>query len=243
MYNNVKEYKLKMENLFSEWEQRSGSIIGEKCTYLIDHKNGTFVRDGVICPEKWFEQKNRPLFLLKEAYGEGKDWNLIDDQLRKSYSIGKSITWRRVSEWTCGLMSTTKDTIVPYHSWDSIKNYDNPYLQQAAVVNVKKSGGINGSDMDNIRAYAEFDKELLHRQLEICDPTVIVCGYTSSVLDIVYEISVRKSKNENLYYYISINGHDVLVLDYWHPANQYPDIMNYYGLMGIYQQALINDKK
>ena len=54
----------------------------------------------------------------------------------------------------------------------------------------------------------------------------------------IFDRPVRQERNENLFYHVSLNGHDVLVLDYWHPANQYPDIMNYYGLMGIYQQAL-----
>ena len=29
-----------------------------------------------------------------------------------------------------------------------------------------------------------------------------------------------------------------LFIDYYHPANHWSDLMNYYGLMGIYQQAL-----
>lgn len=237
-------YESEMNALFSEWERRSGSIaMGTKsgeCTVHIDHRKDVFVRDGVVCPEKWFAQERRPLYLLKEAYGEGNNWNLIDDQLRQTYSIGKSLMWRRISEWTCGLLSTTQTTIHPYHSWRPITNYNNEYLLQTAIVNIKKSGGKSGSDMENVRAYAEFDHELIHRQIEICDPTIIICGYTASFLDIILDASVRELRNDNLYYHIDINGHNVLVLDFWHPANQYPDIMNYYSLMAIYQQALKN---
>ena len=49
---------------------------------------------------------------------------------------------------------------------------------------------------------------------------------------------MRTPYNENLYYTIRLDQRDVLVLDYWHPVNQYPDIMNYYSLMAIYQKAL-----
>lgn len=107
-----------------------------------------------------------------------------------------------------------------------------------AVVNIKKSSGKNASNVDELRGYAAFDHARLKRQLELCDPTIIVCGYTSSALDPVMEMEVRRERNENLYYQISLNGKSVLVLDYWHPANQYPVIMNYYGLMGIYHAAL-----
>ncbi len=40
------------------------------------------------------------------------------------------------------------------------------------------------------------------------------------------------SKNSNLFYTVQINGHAAIVLDYWHPSNQFPDLLNYYGLMG-----------
>ena len=106
-------------------------------------------------------------------------------------------------------------------------------------IDVKKSGGEKASDMDEIRAYAAFDKNNLRKQLELCNPTIIICGYTGSALEIIIEKEFRNPRNNHLFYPITLNGHDVLVLDYWHPANQYPDIMNYYGLMGIYQQALL----
>ena len=76
------------------------------------------------------------------------------------------------------------------------------------------------------------------QELALRDPTILVCGYTASTLDTLFDRPVRHDRNENLFYHVPLNGHDVLVLDYWHPANQFPDIMNYYGLMGIYQQAL-----
>ena len=96
--------------------------------------------------------------------------------------------------------------------------------------------------MNVIRSYAAFDAKRLLEQLQLCNPTVIVCCYTGSALDIIWEKTtgsvVRTPYNANLYYTIRLNQRDVLVLDYWHPANQYPDIMNYYSLMAIYQVAL-----
>ena len=34
----------------------------------------------------------------------------------------------------------------------------------------------------------------------------------------------------------SIDG--MLVLDFWHPANQYPNVMNYYTALALLHQAL-----
>ena len=92
--------------------------------------------------------------------------------------------------------------------------------------------------MQEILAYAEFDREYLRRQFELCAPTVIICGYTASALDIIMDVKMREPRNREQFYHITLNGRQVLALDYWHPANQYPAIMNYYGLMGIYRESL-----
>lgn len=237
----ISKYNKRVNALFEMWKKQTGTVAYQEKrqtqTLHIDHQNSVFIRDGVVCPERWFSQEVRPLFLLKEAYGGDADWDLIADHLLPAHPISKM--WNRISLWTRGMLTTTKENIAPFVEDDPVANsYGNDYIKQIAVVNVKKSGGDKSSDMNIIRAYADFDKDRLKEQLELCDPTVIVCGYTASALDIILGEQVRKTHNQNLAYHISLNGHDVLVLDYWHPANQYPDIMNYYGLISIYQKAL-----
>lgn len=229
--NKVEEYKNSINKLMQEWGEGRNA----------------FISDGVVNPERWFSQEVRPLFLLKEAYGEAKGnkcWSLIDDHLhQKDKKLSRM--WKRVGEWTYGVMNTTDVCIAPYCGWDTddIDSYDNKYLNQIAIVNVKKSNGMSTSNMDDIRNCAKEDKKYILRELELCDPTVIICGYTASVLDILLDKKVREVVHSNLIYHIELNKHNVIVLDYWHPANQYPNIMNYYGLMGMYQQALLGNQR
>lgn len=242
----ISNYREGSRKLFDEWKAASGLVEyttkQEVKTLRIDHKNSVFIKDGVVCPDVWFSCDVRPLFLLKEAYGGKEDWDLIQDYLTEDRAINK--IWKRISEWTKGLLETTADRIAPYTADDpAASRFNNQYLQRIAVINIKKSNGNKTSDMDLIRAYAAFDNDKLRKQLELCDPTVIICGYTASALDQITGKKVRETQNDNLFYHIALNGHDVLVLDYWHPANYYPDIMNYYGLMGIYQQSLLAEKK
>ena len=71
----------------------------------INRKPGeVFVEDGVIVPEKWFSQRVRPLFLLKEAYGEKDDWSLVKQlmPLEKEYACGA--TWRKVTQCKAGYL-------------------------------------------------------------------------------------------------------------------------------------------
>lgn len=244
--NKISTYLKDMEQLFVEWKTvESAEIKDSKSgkTSIIDHKNKVFIKDGVVCPEQWFSQEIRPLFLLKEAYGGKEDWNLIDF-LSSNERMSKM--WNRVAHWTYGLMKTTANRVESYFDYSGSTYAENNELKQIAVINVKKSDGKKGSDWEQINAYAEFDKDRLMKQIELCDPTIIVCGYTGTPLEIIFnksQPSFREKRNENLFYHLDIKGHNVLVLDYWHPANQYPDLMNYYTLMGIYQQALLDKEK
>ena len=93
--------------------------------------------------------------------------------------------WRRVSEWTYGMIHTTAEGSPSYSALPVFDRCGNEYLRRIAVVNIKKSNGAPDSDMQEILTYAEFDREYLRRQLELCAPTVIICGYTASALDII----------------------------------------------------------
>ena len=227
------KYAQDMESLFRAWKNKAPA--GE-----IDHGKNVFIRDGVVCPNRWFSQKVRPLFLLKEAYHGTGDWDLIKEHLLTKENIGKHITWKRISQWTRGLLHTSSTYLCPFADEAAMHRFGNEQLRQIAVVNVKKSNGVNGSEQDMLLQYAAYDRVELRREIELIDPTVIVCGYTMSSLDLIMGYNIKKQKNQNFYYFIRLNNHDVIVLDYYHPSNHYPDILNYYGLMGIYQQALIH---
>lgn len=223
-------YLSKADELFIKWETMHGTVLADNGLIRIDHRNSVFIRDGVVCPETWFSQEIRPLFLLKEAYGGEDDWDLAKDHLLVKRRIDK--IWERISEWPRGIFATTNTELPPYIKDNpETSEYGNEYLKKIAVVNIKKSGGESSSDYDEIGAYAKFDKKRLLDQIELCDPTIIICGYTSKYLEtILNNDKLRSTRNDNLFYQTELNGHPVLVLDYWHQANHYPDIMNYYGL-------------
>lgn len=215
--NPCEAYEWNINRLLEYWKQQP------------HHANSVFIKDGVVCPQKWFSNQKRPLFLLKEAYGESDDWDL------RKYLVSQNKIkklWSRISEWTYGIMNS--DTgIQPYKKCSGQTFSDDDNLKDIAIINVKKSNGRTFSDGNDIIDYAEKDRLELLKEIELCDPTIIICGYTSKALEIIYGENFRKDYNENLFYHIELNGHDVLVYDYWHPANHYPDLMNYYGLINI----------
>ena len=123
-------------------------------------------------------------------------------------------------------------------------------LQNISVVNVKKSDGEPHSKWENLVKYAKDDADLLRREIDLISPDVIVCGNNSSLLRIVYGASVDEKGNvchdgaidEKSYWFMHDNGYlwfdDKLIIDFYHPANQFPKMMNFYTLCCIYQKAL-----
>jgi len=225
-------YKKRIDDLFNEWKNKD------------IHKNQVFISDGVVCPKIWFNSTKRPLFLLKEANnGKDHDWSLINDYLTKNDPIIFK-TWKNISLWTKGLLNTTETYIEKYDPDDNVINkFNNKYLNSISVINVKKSHGNKESDMDDILKYAEIDRKYLLEELKICDPNIIICGYTIEALKIILGYDIKKQNNDHLFYYTKFNNHDLMIIDYWHPSNLFPGIMNYYGLMHAYQQAIIKHKE
>lgn len=229
----AEDYRKEIAELFDKWKNKP-----EKDG--INHIGNTFVSDGIVNPETWFSNEIRPLFLLKEAYSEGEtdDWDLINEWLKTDNSLG--LTWRRVSQWTYGVLETTTDSIPAFKKSSVYGKGKNEWLNQIAVMNIKKSNGKKESEETDLMKYAKNDREQLFDQLKITSPTVIICGNTLKYLGTITGQKIKTKRNDNWYYEIELDGKKIMVLDYFHPANQYPDLLNFYGLVSIYQQALKN---
>ena len=241
-YDNVRRCQT-LDELFQIWRNKEKGevhISAEKMesTMTIDHKNDGFVADGIINPKIWHDDNHKKiLFVLKEAYGGG-DWNLALALLQKHWA---DRLWGRIARWTYGLQHTTNNHIEKYRKNLSPDEH-NMALEQIAVMNLKKSKGKSQSDYGIINAYAMFDKEELRKEFELIDADIIVCGYTFYALyNLVYENAELINYNDNCYFFLDLGGRRRLFLSYYHPANRWPDLINYYGLVGIYQQALLEE--
>lgn len=229
-------YMSEIAILMDKWKNKSAN---NGCI-PIDHKNNAFISDGIVDPDTWFELDSgkRILFLLKEAYGEKNDWSLVEWLNRETptHSI-----WKRVVEWTYAIHNTTAASVCRFVP-EEIKKHYNEYLRSIAVVNLRKSGGKSTSDMDVIMEYTMYDKCELKEEIEMIDPDIIICGYTIQPLINIFDLDIKQQGKvcDNWYYFTNkIGGRERLIIDYYHPANQYPSLMNYYCIANIYQQALI----
>ncbi|MGN1280678.1 MAG: hypothetical protein ACI4UM_02080 [Succinivibrio sp.] len=238
----LEQYTNQKNALIEEWKKRISNY-------------SFFVSDGVVNPNNWFSQEKRLLFLLKEAYSDSSDktnWDLGDDYLAK-YALSQPL-WRTVSQLSEGLFESDKDLIYPYCKLNFSDERQKELFNKICVVNIKKADGKRSSDSKEIDMIAKEQSDLLFRQIKLCDPTIIVCGGTFSALNTIIknqDVSVPntfdnkntgRSRAGKWYYYIELNGHKVLVLDYYHPSYHITYLIKYYGLMGIYHMAL-NDSQ
>ena len=195
-------------------------------------RTSVLIPDGIVDPEQY----GGILFLLKEAYSREKGrgtWYLCDGLAQ----YGPWGMWHHVAKWTHGLLHTTRERIEPYARWMD-HDQANGLLRKIAAVNVKKIDGRSSSKAEDLERFVSENAELLRRQIELAKPRVIVCGNTFRYLQTIFGTKPERHC-ENWYYWMDLGElKDVLVLDYYHPAVRYPELMTYYGLMGCYQQAL-----
>ena len=247
---NIMNAKTEKE-LFEIWSNKKpikyGYIKGKKEIEVeIDYQKKHFVSDGIINPTVWYEEtaKKRILFIIKEIYNGDKNKSFsLTECLRNcnkpEYSWAKSSMWARIAEWTYGIQNTSKNNLAKYDAEQIAELYKSLY-DQISVVVIKKSLSDKVSNAEVIDIYTSENKNEIKRHIEIIDPEIIVCLNTISQLDNIFEKSILSyaNYNENNFYFSSICGGNRLVIDYCAALNKYPTLLNFYGIVGIYYQAL-----
>jgi hypothetical protein len=215
----------KQEELFKEWEEKPL------------HKDKVFIRDGIIDIESWQKTDKKIVFLLKEAYGTEK-YDLAK-LIRNDRKCPKYKMWWTVSYWLYVLNETTANLIPKFSDFygteegnEKCKNY----LLSSAFVNVKKSNGESFSNDEDLKKYMISDKDLLMRQLELYAPNIIICGSTKWLLEGIWNKDKPITEIKNTQWIYQSEG--MKIIDFYHPANQYPLELCYYTLGYLYQRAL-----
>lgn len=190
-----------------------------------------FIRDGIVCEEQWDGQTSpRVCFFLKEAYTTNESgYNLTEDL----HNSNPWSMWRKVAIWTQAIHNAFGSG--NEYNDEIFRSHEKQTIDCISVVNIKKSNGQRSSDYNDLKKYAEKDKSELKRELEIIQPDVILCGNNISLLKIV--LGDELDNNDTWNNMIAMWKH-TLVIDYYHPAVQYPNRVNYYALTAICNTAI-----
>jgi hypothetical protein len=203
-----------LDKLFEEWR-----------SYFREYKD-CFISDGIVDDNLFEEQKNKLLFIGKEANDpRNQSWDyraLIKQNLKYKYNL-------RIAEWSYGILND-------FPNFDSIhRNHDLKIetIKKIALLDVKKSGGSgkcnNGSLLNNILANLSF----LHRQIDIIKPDIIISGLFE--IELVQALFPGISFQKSGYSRCVAKWKDYKVIDFYHPSNQNVPAASYSLLQNIYR--------
>ena len=179
-------------------------------------KDSEPIMDGIVDVEKYRKSKLKICWILKEPYcegdGTGGGWSLTKDiLLKKDFNPGKSPTWQPMIYVTYSLLNN----FIDYSNMDFIR--DDPKmsnsLKSIAFINVNKMPGYTRSnDIDIAKKYQEW-RPLLHWQLKIYDPQILIFGHTFKHFQ--KDLGIKNKEIKNDFYVLKNNK---IYIHAYHPA-------------------------
>jgi hypothetical protein len=204
-----------LNTLFDRWQ-------------VLHNENG-FKRDGIINEELF--SKPYILFVCKEPNdpdqkpGDYRDW--WNNEMTYAFS-------KRIGDWAYGIING----FPPYQSFSDDQAHQ--ALKSVAFMNVKKVGGGARANHDEILNWIERDHALLHEEIEIINPSVIICslGFSHITKKLFNNISDNDWQDAG-YGIPYAKLKDRLIIDFYHPSVPAPGVMSYVLLEKIVQNAKI----
>ncbi len=247
-----------LDDLFAVWKAKAAVqhryVSRGKTSFIeTDFAQNGFISDGIINNNVWNGgQYPKILFVMKNLK---TDEESVDIDIRPEMRKGnESSLWTKrgwdglytIAKWAIGICLTDKERIEPFF-W---KAPNTDWWNNIAIMLIKKENGNNDIiNPDIIDLYADSDNVELKREIEIIDPDIVVCCSTyRTLMTFVYGFDPESTSNpiyssetmeNNWCNLIPINGRDRLFINYVEPG--WPELVAYYGLVNIYQQALIKD--
>lgn len=199
--------------------------------------------DGAVNQEKYFAREKRLMFLLKETNGNknngeknevNEDWDYMEwvrkqadpkdpEPLYRSVFRNIAMWSKMFNEYADGLSSEIEDFID--ENGLIINDSLCAALENIAIVNLKKSWGVEQTDWNEMKAYLEdsnnaIRQEILHHQVETLKPTFVLCGGTFEFAQMIFgktaEIQKKSLDDGSVIEYFT-NGETTFVRCY-HPS-------------------------
>lgn len=192
------------------------------------YSNQSLIYDGILNFKEYLSGKTKILWILKEPYDDfdeagnpiGGEWHFREALLNKKvigeFDKGSRNTYEPIIYSTFSILNgfpSSKEMDYIRDRPEMLKS-----LKNIAYINVKKTAGKTQTlDSALYRAY-ENHKDLLIKQIELCNPDIVIFGNTYKYLK--NDLNLRETefiKNDSLEYAIK---DDRLYISAYHPAQR-----------------------
>ena len=185
-----------LEKLFKEWE--------EKGSYSPKGQKGQFIKDGIVCLEKYEKASVKVLFVLKDTndanpqiyYERG-----VCDEVLLSDNSGTS--WNRIAEWARALVLGKEDFLqANYLKKEEIEEDDEKdglrkYFKKIAIMNLKKASGEGSIGYNELEEHVKNKKEdnigKIRKEIEIISPDVVI-ACSRDVFELLHKEVFKKEQ-------------------------------------------------
>ncbi len=187
-------------------------------------QNTSSLIDGVIDPDAYLVSKYKILWILKEPYDDfdengnpqSEGWDYRKDLRENLYAYKAYATWRRIAYTSYAILNDCA-----YDDMDDLQKDENvndtvfDTVKSIAFINVKKVPGGKSTLPTNLRSAYLLNKELLLKQIEVCNPDVVIGGGTMPLFLRDLNLEEHKEEGNNLKYYIKDSR---VYIDAYHPS-------------------------
>lgn len=207
--------------------------------YKIHHPDGRVIPGGVMNEGKYLLSKIKMMMLMKEVNDSSDKYNwslpslLLSIYERKEGGPVYYRMWKNVSRWAiCSqLPDITFEEINEEHLYEGLKLF--------ATTNLKKTSGTGKSDYHEISNHARQNKEEWMQEIEILDPTIVVCSGTFDIVKDIMNVNEYVQVCKSGARYFTLNKR--LYLDFVHPAYQVSDKLMFAYFKETYRNLLEQD--
>jgi len=216
--------KEKLDLIFDDWVS------------LTHNENNGFVKDGILDYDKWEKQKIKLMFYYKETYGyedyggtsisnHYKEWIENNQPTNKkmgllAYLLIETVKSGRKIEWD------EKDLKEKYAD----HNFLIEYFSKISILNINKLSIAENKTSDRlIRIKSKENKKILHAQLELIEPNVIICGGRVTSDSLYLDVNYLSKKNYK--YEVAEIIDNKIIAPFQHLSSRtcwYEKIYNYY---------------
>lgn len=171
--------------------------------------------DGVAEINSYCNSSPKIMWILKEAYGNGNDWDIWDGFATLEQTLNRP-TWQVMMYALYGIRTDKRFNEMPKQPNAEMLDM----LNGIAYINVSKYAAISHSG--DMQKSFKLWQDILLRQIDIYAPDVIIFGNTFSLFESAkVDLAVNSIKvgGESGKTPIYKSGSGILLVDAWHPNN------------------------